>query len=121
MEFTREELYTVTIWVKLPGLNFKYWGLKDSKIGSMIGKPLMADKNTERKIGLNFARLLIEVDVDSPLPDKVFFKMRKGPLWSKEYSMIGSLCYASIAKSMATLRRNVEGRSNHLLLNSTRK
>ncbi|XP_016451062.1 uncharacterized protein LOC107775794 [Nicotiana tabacum] len=29
--------------------------------------------NTENKIGLNFARLLIEVDVDSPLPDKEFY------------------------------------------------
>lgn len=81
MKFTREELYTVPIWVKLPALDFKYWGPKGlSKIGSMIGKPLMADKNTERKIGLNFARLLIEVDVDSPLPDKVFFKNEKGAL-----------------------------------------
>ncbi|XP_060211647.1 uncharacterized protein LOC132639194 [Lycium barbarum] len=79
MEFTREELYTVPIWVKLLGLDFKYWGPKRlSKIGSLIGKPLMADKNTEKKIGLNFARLLIEVDVDTPLPDKVYFRNEKG-------------------------------------------
>ncbi|XP_019248818.1 PREDICTED: uncharacterized protein LOC109228098 [Nicotiana attenuata] len=81
MEFTREELYTVPIWVKLPGLDFKYWGPKGlNKIGSMIGKPLMVDRNTENKIGLNFARLLIEVDVDSPLPDKVQFRNEKGAL-----------------------------------------
>ncbi|XP_060183323.1 uncharacterized protein LOC132613322 [Lycium barbarum] len=79
MEFTREELYTVPIWVTFLGLDFKYWGPKGlSKIGSLIGKPLMADKNTEKKIGLNFARLLIEVDVDTPLPDKVYFRNEKG-------------------------------------------
>ncbi|XP_070053648.1 uncharacterized protein [Nicotiana tomentosiformis] len=71
MDFTGEELYTVPIWVKLPGLDFKYWGPKVlSKIGSMIGKPLMDDKNTEKKIDLNCARLLIEVYANSPLSDK---------------------------------------------------
>lgn len=81
MEFTRDELYNIPIWVKLPGLDFKYWGPKGlSKIGSMIGKPLMVDMNTENKIGLNFARLLIEVDVDSSLPDKVQFRNEKGAL-----------------------------------------
>lgn len=81
MEFIRKQLYTVPIWVKLPGFDFKYWGPKGlSKIGRMLGKPLMADKNTERKIGMNFARLLIEVDVDSPLLEKVVFKNEKGVL-----------------------------------------
>ncbi|XP_070002378.1 uncharacterized protein [Nicotiana sylvestris] len=81
MEFTGEELYTVPIWVKLPGLGFKYWGPNGlSKIGNMIGKPLMVYRNTENKIGVNFARLLIEVDVDSLMPDKVRFENEKGDL-----------------------------------------
>ncbi|KAK6781940.1 hypothetical protein RDI58_019736 [Solanum bulbocastanum] len=44
LEFTKEELQTVQIWVKFPGLDFKYWsrvGL--SKIGSLIRKPMMVD------------------------------------------------------------------------------
>ncbi|XP_019263375.1 PREDICTED: uncharacterized protein LOC109241110 [Nicotiana attenuata] len=81
MEFTREELYTVTIWVKLPGLDFKYWSPKGlSKIGSLIGKLLMVDQNTEKKMGLNFARLLIEVYIDMSLPEKVYFRNEKGSL-----------------------------------------
>ncbi|KAM3252600.1 hypothetical protein P3L10_006670 [Capsicum annuum] len=81
MDFTREELRTVPIWVKFPALNFKYWGPKGlSKIESLFGKPLMVDKNTKKKMGLNFARLLIEVDVDAQLPDKVFFRNEKGIL-----------------------------------------
>ncbi|PHU14690.1 hypothetical protein BC332_15895 [Capsicum chinense] len=81
MEFTKDELYIVPIWVKLPGLEFKHWGPKGlSKIGSLIGKPLMADSNTKKKIGLHFARLLIEVDVGAILPDVVHFKNEKGVL-----------------------------------------
>lgn len=40
----------------------------------------MVDRNTEKKIGLNFARLLVEVEVDTTLPDDVFFKNEKGIL-----------------------------------------
>lgn len=66
MDFSREELYTVPIWIKLSGLDFKYWSQKGlSKIGSVVGKPLMVDHNDERKVGLNFSRLLVEVEMDA--------------------------------------------------------
>ncbi|XP_060175300.1 uncharacterized protein LOC132606018 [Lycium barbarum] len=38
----------------------------------------MVDQNTEKKRGLNFARLLVEVDIDSPLPEKVRFLNERG-------------------------------------------
>ncbi|KAM3359724.1 hypothetical protein P3S68_019435 [Capsicum galapagoense] len=54
MEFTRDELLIVPIWIRFPGLDFKYWSQKGlSKLGSLIGKPLMVDQNTERMMGLN--------------------------------------------------------------------
>ncbi|XP_070006789.1 uncharacterized protein [Nicotiana sylvestris] len=78
IEFTREELYTMQIWIKLPGLDFKYWSPKGlSKIDSLIGKSLMVDQNTQKKIGLNFARLLIEVGMDIVLPDCILFRNKK--------------------------------------------
>jgi len=81
MEFTRDELHSVPIWVKLPGLDFKYWSpISLSKIGSLIEKPLMVDSHTEKKQGLNFARLLIEVDIDTDLPGRVMFKNERGNL-----------------------------------------
>ncbi|XP_070017036.1 uncharacterized protein [Nicotiana sylvestris] len=81
MEFSREELHSVPIWVKLSGLDFKYWSPKGlSKIGCLIGKPLMVDQHTESKLGLNFSRLLIEVVIDTPLPEKVMFRSEKGNL-----------------------------------------
>ncbi|XP_060201887.1 uncharacterized protein LOC132630314 [Lycium barbarum] len=78
MEFTREELQSVPIWIKLPGLDFKYWSPRGlSKIGSLIRKPLMVDKQTERKVRLNFARLLVEVKIGEELPDEVLFRNEK--------------------------------------------
>ncbi|PHU15324.1 hypothetical protein BC332_16529 [Capsicum chinense] len=75
LEFTREELLTVLIWIKFSGLDFKYWSRKGlSKIGSLIGKPLMVDHNTEEGNGLNFARLLVEVEMGAELPDEMRFK-----------------------------------------------
>lgn len=77
MEFTREELQIIPIWVKLPGLDFKYWSPKG--LGK-IGKPLMVDKQTEKKLGLNFALLLVEVAIDTPLPEKIMFRNKRGCL-----------------------------------------
>lgn len=40
---------TVPIWIKLPGLDFKYWSVKAlGKLGSLVGKPLMVDENTKQ-------------------------------------------------------------------------
>lgn len=78
MGFTREELQSVPIWVKLEGLDYNYWsawGL--SKIKSLIRKLQIVDKQTEKKIGLNFARLLVKVKVDTELPQKVVFHNEK--------------------------------------------
>lgn len=40
----------------------------------------MVDQNTEKKIGLNFARLIVEVGMDARLPDSISFKNKKGLL-----------------------------------------
>lgn len=49
MEFTREELHTVSIWIKFLGLDFKYWSPKGlSKIDRLVGKPLMVNQHTKK-------------------------------------------------------------------------
>ncbi|KAH0738394.1 hypothetical protein KY290_037099 [Solanum tuberosum] len=102
MKFTREEPYTVPIWIKLPGVDFKYWSLKGfSKIGSLVGKPLMVDRNTEKKIGLNFARLLVEVVLDAQLPETILFRNEKGNLIEqklKSRMIRDPLCANSVKK-----------------------
>ena len=70
---------SVPIWIKLPGLDFKYWSpIGLSKIGSLIGKLLMEDQNTEKKLGLNFARILVEVEFGANITELVCFKNVKG-------------------------------------------
>lgn len=96
MKFTKNKLYTVPIWVKLPGLDFKYCGPKGlSKIGSLIGKPLMTDGNTKKKIGLHFARLLIEVEVGTVLP--FISGMKKGVLMEPkiQYDQLSYIIFAT--------------------------
>lgn len=67
------------IWVKLPGLDFKYWSARLlSNIGSLVGKALMVDKHTKKKIGLNFATLLVEVEAGVTLPNEIAFRNDKG-------------------------------------------
>ncbi|PHT32086.1 Sulfate transporter 2.1 [Capsicum baccatum] len=45
-----------------------------SKIGSLVGKPLMVDQNTEKKVSLNYARLLVEVELDFTILELIMFK-----------------------------------------------
>lgn len=53
-------------------------------------------------MGLSFARLLIEVEIDAKLPDKVFFKNEKGMLVEQkmQYDWKTTLCKFVINKDM---------------------
>ncbi|KAM3237743.1 hypothetical protein P3L10_012773 [Capsicum annuum] len=87
MDFSKEELTTVPIWIKMLGLDFKYWSAKSlSKIGSLIGKPIMVDKNTAQKIGLSVSKLLVEVKIGTTLPECVHFKNEKGQVIEQQIS-----------------------------------
>ncbi|XP_059291730.1 uncharacterized protein LOC132045203 [Lycium ferocissimum] len=78
MEFVRE-LYSHYTDQTRRVIGFKYWSAKGlSKIGRLVGKPLMVDKNTENKLGFNFAKLLVEVKIGSKLPDVIYFKNERG-------------------------------------------
>lgn len=69
LEFTKEELQIVPIWIKFPDLDFKYWSkVVLNKIGRLVGKPIMVDHNTEERNRLNFARILVEVEMGTKLP-----------------------------------------------------
>lgn len=75
MDFSKGELQSVPICIKIPGLEFKYWGAKSlRKIRSLIGKPLMVDRNTEQKMGLSFSKISVEVQIGKALPDTIHFR-----------------------------------------------
>lgn len=87
MDFSKENLFYVPIWIKMPGLEFKYWSAKSLReIGSPVGKPLMVDKNTKQNMGLSFAKLLAEVQIGKALPDNVHFKNDKGQIIEQQFT-----------------------------------
>lgn len=46
IEFIKEKLISVFVWVKFYGLDVKYWGvMRLRKIGSFLGKFKMVDEN----------------------------------------------------------------------------
>ncbi|XP_070021784.1 uncharacterized protein [Nicotiana sylvestris] len=98
--FSREELLTVPFWIKFPGLDYKYWNKKGlSKIGSLVGKHIMVDQNIEKRNGMNFARLLVEVGMNAKRPDVVLFRNERSKLIKQKviYDWKPILCsYCSI-------------------------
>ena len=74
MDLHTESIKSLPLWLPLPDLDIKYWGLGSlSKIGSLIGHPLKSDKYTAEKSMLNYARLLVDVPLDGPFPECVEF------------------------------------------------
>ena len=79
IDVMKEDVKTVPMWIKLPGLDLKYWGVKAlTKICSGVGKFIKLDNPTLNKDKLQFARVLIEADLDAPLPDTITFINEKG-------------------------------------------
>lgn len=77
----RDAISQLHIWVQLPSLHPKYWGAPSlSKIGSLLGTPLRMDRATKAKVKIDYARLLVEVQINAPLPDYVELLTENGVL-----------------------------------------
>lgn len=71
-DFQKEVLTEIPLWLKLPNLPLSCWGSNSlSRIGSVIGKPIMADECTTVQSRISYARLLVKVDVTKPKLDAV--------------------------------------------------
>ena len=74
MDINVDSITSLTIWIQLPELDIKYWGMHSlSKLGSVIGIPLKTDKYTKDKSMLKYARLLVEMQLEGPFPDFIEF------------------------------------------------
>ena len=79
MDLSTKHVKNVPIWIELHGLPLRYWGDKSlTKIVSRIGKFTMVDQATLSRARLQFARILVEVNVDQEFPDLVHFKDENG-------------------------------------------
>lgn len=67
---------TIPVWIKIHKLPFECWTAEGlGRIASTIGKPLHVDKATEKQMRLDFARVCVEIDAESELPDEVQIKV----------------------------------------------
>jgi hypothetical protein len=76
MQLLKISLSVVPVWIKIHNLPIEFWNSTClSYVASGASKPLCADSISEEQIRLGFARVLVEVDIDS--------------MFSKEVEVIG--------------------------------
>ncbi|XP_062104336.1 uncharacterized protein LOC133815521 [Humulus lupulus] len=78
---TLKVVKSVPVWIRLPGLGLQYWGTKClSALMSTIGVPILVDKVTKDRSMMQFARVLVEIELSEDLPKSVQFLNEKGQL-----------------------------------------
>jgi hypothetical protein len=66
MQLLKVSLSSVPIWIKLHNLPIEFWNATClSYVANGVGKPICADFVTEKQLRLGFARVLVEVDMES--------------------------------------------------------
>uniref|UniRef100_A0A803PE41 DUF4283 domain-containing protein n=1 Tax=Cannabis sativa TaxID=3483 RepID=A0A803PE41_CANSA len=79
VNFKKEDVKVVPIWVHLDDLDLKYWGEKSLfKIIGQVGKPIMVDDATKNRYKLSFLIILIEVSIQQELPNTIEFEDENG-------------------------------------------
>jgi hypothetical protein len=72
MQLLKLSLSSVPIWIKMHNLPIEFWNITClSYVASGIGKPLCADFVTKEQLRIGFARVLVEVSIDSDFPKKI--------------------------------------------------
>ncbi|KAJ8434397.1 hypothetical protein Cgig2_014244 [Carnegiea gigantea] len=76
-----ETIKSLPLWVHLPNLDIKYWGLSSlSKICSVLRIPIKMDRYTKEKTWIRCARVLIDISIEGPFPESVEFINELGVL-----------------------------------------
>ncbi|CAN1129179.1 hypothetical protein LINPERPRIM_LOCUS17283 [Linum perenne] len=91
--FEPEETFLLTlhVWVRLPGIPFKYFdGAILKLIGDRIGKTVRIDHTTLEGSRGNFARICVEVDLSKPLLSK--YRLRH-QIRRIEYEGLHTICF----------------------------
>lgn len=65
INFQKDEIFKVPIWIQLVNLNLKYWGEKALfKIVGQLGNPIQLDSFTREKTRMAYPRIMVEVNLD---------------------------------------------------------
>ncbi|XP_015072458.1 uncharacterized protein LOC107016532 [Solanum pennellii] len=117
-EFGKEFLTEIPLWVNFPKLPLNCWGAGSlSRIASAIGVPLFADECTTKQTRISYARMLIEVNVTKPVPEKIVVKDPNGrtfmqdvvmewkPVYCEKCQRIGHQCQDTTLEDQPKKRR----------------
>ncbi|XP_062100864.1 uncharacterized protein LOC133806792 [Humulus lupulus] len=86
---------SVHVWVRLPGLELQYWGTKClSALVSTLGKPILVDKVTKDRSMMQFARVLVEIDIADEVPKSIQILNERGQLMEQfvEFEWMPTQC-----------------------------
>lgn len=79
MQVLKLTLTSIPVWVNFLHLSLEFWSPKClCYMASGVGKPLYADKVTEDQKRLGFARVLVEIDMNSDCPKEIEIQMSNG-------------------------------------------
>ncbi|XP_062118721.1 uncharacterized protein LOC133832388 [Humulus lupulus] len=73
----KDDIRTIPIWIQVHNLDLKYWGRSLYKIVRQIGKPIREDTATKNRDRLQFARVMVEVNVSQAFPSTISFVNEK--------------------------------------------
>uniref|UniRef100_A0A2K1XI89 DUF4283 domain-containing protein n=1 Tax=Populus trichocarpa TaxID=3694 RepID=A0A2K1XI89_POPTR len=95
MQFLKDDLARVPVWVRLYNVPLEYWTIKGlSCVASAIGVPLHADHTTLLRKRLSYARVCVEIDASKTLVKEYDLRCPNGLFItiSAEYEWIPSKC-----------------------------
>ncbi|XP_074299370.1 uncharacterized protein LOC141630450 [Silene latifolia] len=79
MKLIKHDVKRIPIWMKIHGLDVKYWGMGClKKLCEVVGKFICCDEATLHKNFLGFARIMIEVDIGQDFPEVINFHVENG-------------------------------------------
>lgn len=94
--FKDEEQSKIPIWMQIYGLPLDLWSIKAlNKIASYLGKPLYRDQLTKTRGRINYARVLVEVDISKELPSQIPVTLPTGKDVALQLHFECSMCYCS--------------------------
>lgn len=71
----------VPVWVRFRNLHFSLWNSESiGKLASYLGKPLATDKLTANRLRLEYARVLVEIEISETLIESVPLVTKKGTI-----------------------------------------
>ncbi|KAM6562940.1 hypothetical protein CsatB_022938 [Cannabis sativa] len=72
---------SVPLWIRLHDLGLQYWGTNClSALVSTVGKPIMVDQHTKDRIRVQFARVLVEMDITDTPPRTIQYVNEYGQI-----------------------------------------